>query len=146
MLFLGVDRDELADQGARPVIEGDAAADAGAVEADPAAIAQRAVNVVVARDEGGVLSALPPVENLPGKAEVFERCCRLILHEDVRLRNALLQQIAPHGLRLGDRLVPAFSAGGNELRRRRILAIDLDRLVHPVAQELRSRPAPWMMT
>ena len=63
MLLLGVDCDKLADQRARPVIKGHVAADAGAFEADLAAVSQRSVNVIIAGNEGSVLAALLGIDD-----------------------------------------------------------------------------------
>ena len=62
MLFLAVHSDKFTDQRAWPVVGGDMRADARARKADPFAVAERAVDVVVARHEDRVFSARARVD------------------------------------------------------------------------------------
>ena len=55
-------------------------------------------------------------------------------------RNSLFQQIAFHRLGFAAHLVFALSARRNQIRRRRIAAVDFYRLVTAVRQKLRHRP------
>lgn len=136
MLFLGVDGDELADQGARPVIERYVTSYAGAFELVLAAITQRAVYMIVAGDQHGVFTALTAVNNSFGEFYILKGGQGLILLDDLLGWDPLVDQVACHRLGFGDFFVRAFAAGGDHDRRGGIFLIDLDRLIQSVGEEL----------
>ena len=83
VLLFGMDGDELPNQRARPIIEGHAAADAGAFQTDFAAVAKRTVNMVITGHKCRIFSAVDPVEDLLGKLEIFQRRFGGVLQNDV---------------------------------------------------------------
>ena len=136
MFFLRVNRDELTDQSTGPVVEGNLAADAGAVKTDSPAIAQGAVYVIVAGDKRGVFTALPGVDDLLRILQVLIGRCRFVFHDDLLFRNSLPEKIAGHSLCFGHGLIASLSAGWDHDRRRGIFLIYLDCLVQAIAQKL----------
>ena len=111
-------------------------ADAGALHADVGGVAQAAIDVVVAGNQGSLLLTRPAIDDLLAVEQILQCRRRLIFRQDVIGWHALSKQIVLHGCRFADLLVSSLTAAGDHIRFIAALLINFDSPVYPVLKQL----------